>query len=123
MNATLANQPRCPACGNGQLPEFFQPAGLAFCPSCGGLLQRRGTALRAIGRGSSSLTAYVRRHLKPETPPELLLTKIAEAVVARGEISESEIHQIVQDHGLGSLDTVELIMAIEEELGITVNSK
>jgi acyl carrier protein len=36
----MQHMPRCPVCGNFDLPEFYEPRGYALCPRCGAILRR-----------------------------------------------------------------------------------
>lgn len=107
MAAGVRLAPHCPACGGTPLPELAEPPGLALCPRCGRLLRRSPLGLVVVGsteteldRVKERIRARVAEQLGPDAGAVLL---------QKGLLDEA---------GADSLDVVELVMALEEELGI-----
>ena len=67
------------------------------------------------------MTAFLRRHLKGDESPQVFLDKVVAIIATRGRIGENDIREISRECEMDSLDTVELIMALEEEFGITID--
>jgi len=90
---------RCPVCGHAFRIESSRPFGDAPCPACGTLLWFVTEAAEA-------------RFFDPET------AGLIELVASRLGVSAATVRAgRLDDLGLDSLDVVELVMELEEELG------
>jgi len=113
---------RCPSCGNDQVPEFFQPSGLALCTACGRLLRRDRSALRSIEKAPEALEDFAQRYLTVESAAQAVLDDAKTFIAQHGGIDERQLTEIATAHGLASLDVLEVLMLIEEDLGVTVGA-
>jgi acyl carrier protein len=82
---------RCPICGSATNLEFSDPAGDALCPNCGCLLW---TSTRVVESLRERYESFLNGEITGET--------------------------IFSDLGIDSLDTVELVMELEEEFDIDI---
>lgn len=119
-------KPTCPRCGNANVPELMEPSGLAFCPRCGSFLRRSAGRLVQVGVSTDALSELVRGRLSDQS---VTLERIRQRIRARlAERLGVELSAVSLDQELGgrlvgdSLDIVELVMAIEEEFGIEIDS-
>jgi len=56
----------CPDCGNGTLPEFSAPPGMAVCPRCGSLLRRSTNGMIHVGASSDALLRAVMARMREQ---------------------------------------------------------
>ena len=56
----------CPDCGNGALPEFSAPPGMAVCPRCGSLLRRSTNGMIHVGASSDALLRAVMARMREQ---------------------------------------------------------
>ena len=100
---------RCPICGAAICVEPVQPPGDAPCPNCGTLLW--------FSKLPDGLLFFDDEEVRPlrEKFLEILCDELG---VNKESISYDQ--SFVEDIGIDSLDNVELVMAIEESLGITI---
>jgi acyl carrier protein len=84
----------CPLCGAATNLEFSQPSGDAPCPNCGHLLWRSAELLSSFQRQLSDYIGVASDNITPSTP--------------------------FAELGADSLDTVELVMELEEEFDISI---
>ena len=117
-------QVRCPTCGNGVLPEFSAPPGLAVCPQCGAFLRRSSEGMVPVGVSSETLVRAVLSRLREDgllglTTEEQIRQAIATRLGKDVQLLPPGVP--LADLGVDSLDVVELVMALEEEFGIDLD--
>jgi acyl carrier protein len=118
-------QVSCPSCGHAALPEFSQPAGVALCPRCGLLLRRSRDGLVPVGFSTEAVTNLVASRMLARAPDrERIESRIRDLVATHLGVNRADIEadtHFINDLGADSLDVVELVMAIEEEFGVTID--
>jgi len=111
---TSGSGPTCPDCGNGTLPEFSAPPGMAVCPRCGSLLRRSTNGMIHVGVSSDALVRAVTARMREQG----LANRLSEEDLRDRVSAWLRTQALPADLDLDSLDTVELILVLEEEFGL-----